>query len=135
MANVKPLSVLDEAIQEAEQHVSALRALRALTESNPVLVKRLAGQLAGLPNGSHQKTRIIHPGEATVFGRVRAFYKEHDNAWAPVENVVRGAGLGRSAVANVLYRTHRQAFDKKDNPKGGKSKLWRLKTESEVKQL
>lgn len=54
----------------------------------------------------------------TNFDKVALFFRARKNAWAPSAEIANATGIKLTVLRDVLYKTHKDQFDRKDNAKG-----------------
>ena len=64
-----------------------------------------------------------------------AYFRTRNNEWAEVSQIRKATGIGRGAIANILYKTHVDYFEHKDHPSHKKRKIWRLAPKEEQQRL
>ncbi|MEM9347454.1 MAG: hypothetical protein AAGB26_12630 [Planctomycetota bacterium] len=62
----------------------------------------------------------------THFERICQLYCQRKNGWLSVSDIRLGTEIGRGAIAQVLYTTYKDCFERKPHPSHAKMKVWRL---------
>jgi hypothetical protein len=116
--------VLEQMIVAAERRLEFLRAIHNVADEDPAFIREFM-QALGAPDrprtGNSQE-----PQSSPGFDRVRSFLESRGDEWVPTPEILRATGIARSALARILYRTHRGAFVKRKAPGSNKLKQWRL---------
>ncbi|MEX0727263.1 MAG: hypothetical protein WD065_13400 [Planctomycetaceae bacterium] len=61
----------------------------------------------------------------TRFDAIDSFFKRHNNNWATTHDVSNDTTLPERAIREVIYKTHKERFERKNNL-GGRGKVFRL---------
>ncbi|MEX1232847.1 MAG: hypothetical protein WEB58_21550 [Planctomycetaceae bacterium] len=61
----------------------------------------------------------------TRFDAIESFFKRHNNNWATTHDVSNDSTLPERAIREVIYKTHKERFERKNNP-NGRGKVFRL---------
>ncbi len=128
MAKISPLSAVDDAIARAERRLEGLRHIRELAQDDPDLLVDLVAELGVCRNGQ-QIRQPRKRGKLTHFQQIRTYFEGHSNAWRSAPQIIQDTGLTRGAVSHILYRAHKDAFDKRKKANNEKVKVWRLRKE------
>jgi hypothetical protein len=124
MATTESREKLDQAIAAKERELEALRTLRDMIDKDPGFI----GLLAIHNNGeSSRNVARAHNEYSTAFDLISKFFKSRNNEWTPASDIVSATGITRSAAARVLYRSHKELFEKKRVPGDKRLKIWRMK--------
>jgi hypothetical protein len=129
---------LDAQIAALEQHLQRLKYARWAIEDQSVFqrldiasgytVEELAA-LTGVPMPLAPVDGSPLPGGPpgiTHFGKIVMYYKAKKNEWAPSNQLAADLNLKESVVREVLYKTHKDHFERQQNPEG-RGKVFRLK--------
>jgi len=114
----KPKQKLDGRIAELEARLEKLRAIRAALDD-----EEIAPDLAEL-------FREQNPGQVKNIDKMRSFFDSCGNKWATVVQIGEGTKLKWGSVRQILYKTHKQEFDSRSHPKGGRTKQFRMRKAS-----
>lgn len=78
---------------------------------------------------------VSHAAQGTHADQVIAYFRKLNNPWLEVAQIRKGTGIGRGAIANVLYKTHVDMFEHKDHPSHKARQIWRLTPDKEQQHL
>ena len=107
----KLASIISGDHQFAQEIIALLAAACNLPGSNPV--------------GAAPAKPLVQPG-GTYFARVFRFFQLTANEWASVSEMAAGIGVRNQRLANLLYATHRDKFEQRQDPKAPNRRQWRI---------
>lgn len=58
--------------------------------------------------------------------RILRLFVDRENEWLTIPDIRNVTGIGRGPIAQVVYSTHAQEFDRKPHPSHAKMRMWRL---------
>ncbi|HEV3340190.1 MAG TPA: hypothetical protein VG125_07525 [Pirellulales bacterium] len=69
------------------------------------------------------------PVQGTKFDGVRAFFRSNGNRWSHTEEIANAAGLEPGALRKMIYASHKDSFERRDDPEEQTRKQYRLMPE------
>lgn len=65
------------------------------------------------------------PRKPTRFDTIARFFQQRENQWATAAQIADGTKIRASIVRDVLYKSHKEKFERENNPEG-RGKIYRL---------
>lgn len=128
---------LDAQIAALEQHLQRLKYARWAIEDQSVFQRldiasgytveelaALTGVQMALAPADGSPLPAASPG-VTHFGKIVMYFNAKKNAWATSKQLAADLNLRESVVREVLYKTHKDHFEREQNPEG-RGKVFRL---------
>ena len=72
-----------------------------------------------------------HGGGEKNFDKIKAFFEERDNEWAPVQEISESTDVKLGSVRQVIYKSNPANFENEPHPDGGRKRQFRLATKEE----
>lgn len=119
---------LDKLASTYNRRAEFIEQLRGILHDDPGFANEVCAAVTS--NGSAQSTASNRPVKSTGgthADRLMAHLASIGNRWSSIPDLMKQTGLPRSGLANVVYKSHADQFDHKDNPAHKRQKLWRLK--------
>lgn len=112
-----------------------LSAVLSHVAEDPDFGDELAQALIEAGCGSATSVAAAKSGGGTHADQVMAYFRERSNEWAEVAQIRKATGIGRGAIANILYKTHVKQFEHRPHPNHKSRKIWRLAPQDEKQRL
>jgi hypothetical protein len=123
------IAAIDEKQRAMEELKTALKEAVAKMDQLPSEISGLLfvrGHLA-----TEQETTAAPPSplgmRSKQFKKIVAFFVQERNCPATVRQIMDAVGIGRSALANILYRTQKEVFISQRVPGERRLRMWTLK--------
>src|SRR5262245_19160482 len=108
-----------------EQINEVSRGYHELSEKVASIMGKLDKIIKGRDKIAH--TMEDSDREGTLFAQLVKFFTAVNNLPQTTGTIMRVTGISRSALAQILYRTHRDYFESEAMPGYSKKKLWKLR--------
>lgn len=123
------MSVLQSLADRQRRRAQVLELLDQISADDPAFLPELAEALASVtPDGGRVRAERHAPrqgGRVSTLIQIQDWFREKENAWATVDEVVEGIGAKKNTVAHVVYKTGKKHFESRD-PGSGRAKQYRL---------
>lgn len=120
------MTTIDNLIALYKARLARAEQIRALISGDSDFAKELLQALTG-PVAATDSPQTSQ-GKGTQYAAIRHFFEARNNEWATIAQIAEAIGVSGGAVAQNLYKSRAANFEKKNHPKHGRIKLWRLRT-------
>ena len=125
------MPTIDDIIALYKKRLAKAEQIRDIIGDDPAFARELLNVLqATAPvekSSSKHPRKPVTKEDGTHLQRITTFFNETGNELATVEQIAAGAGLKRTSVAQIIYKSKPNKFEKTNHPTHGLRKLWRLK--------
>jgi hypothetical protein len=103
------------------------RLALAMTQTWEETIQHYASKLAPPPATGEVPSPDQGRRGLTNFDRVQQVFRRNGNAWLGIDEIVAHSHIKPTVLRDIIYKTHKQQFERADSPAGGRSKVFRLR--------
>jgi len=117
------MSALQGLAERQRRRAQVLELLDQISSDDPAFLPELAEALAAITQVAVRtqapRQAARRSGRVTTADQIEKWFRQRNNQWAPVSEIIEGLGGNKNSIAHAIYKSSRDRFEVREPVSGG----------------